>query len=200
MSTSSVAAEIAAAKNVRVTSRALVVELRDGRVVSVPLAWYPRLKRRGDCEIRDHALNDVGQGAHVNRASVDLEFFQHPDLYDALLPVGGHLPFYVDLARQQAGSALEPVCGTGQLTVPIAAAGISTVGLDQSAATLDAAKRRAGAAGVSVDLVEGDIHSSAELRRCGFGGHASPANPPSLRRSSASREVILSSQTKGRSA
>jgi hypothetical protein len=36
MSTSSVATETAAAKNVRVTDRALVVELRDGRVVSVP--------------------------------------------------------------------------------------------------------------------------------------------------------------------
>ena len=43
MTTSSVATETAAAKNVRVTDRALIVELRDGRVVSVPLAWYPRL-------------------------------------------------------------------------------------------------------------------------------------------------------------
>ena len=41
MSISSVATATAAAKNVRVTDRALVVELRDGRVVSVPLAWYP---------------------------------------------------------------------------------------------------------------------------------------------------------------
>ena len=94
---------------------------------------------------------------HLIRESVDLEFFQYPDLYDALLPVGAHLPFYVDLARQQAGGVLELGCGTGQLAVPIATAGIPTVGLDQSAAMLESAKTRAEAAGVSVQLVEGDM-------------------------------------------
>jgi hypothetical protein len=35
--------EAALAKDVRVTARSLVVELEDGRTVSVPLTWYPRL-------------------------------------------------------------------------------------------------------------------------------------------------------------
>ena len=48
------------------------------------------------------------------------DFYDHPDLYDALLPVKGHVPFYVDLARQQTGAVLELACGTGQLTIPIA--------------------------------------------------------------------------------
>src|SRR5438128_3073742 len=56
MSISSAPTEMAAAKNVKVTERALIVELRDGRVVSVPLGWYPRLaegsrRERGRWEI-----------------------------------------------------------------------------------------------------------------------------------------------------
>jgi len=64
MSTSSVAMETAAAKNVRVTDRALVVELRDGRVVSVPLAWYPRLAEGSPVERRRWELLGPGIGIH----------------------------------------------------------------------------------------------------------------------------------------
>ncbi len=64
MSTSSVATETAAAKNVRVTDRALVVELRDGRVVSVPLAWYPRLAEGSPGERRRWELLGPGIGIH----------------------------------------------------------------------------------------------------------------------------------------
>lgn len=85
------------------------------------------------------------------------DFYELPDLYDALLPVGPHLPFYLDVARQQTGPVLELACGTGQLAVPIAATGLTTVGLDSAAAMLANAKDRAAASGVSVDLVEGDM-------------------------------------------
>ena len=64
MSTSSVATEVAAAKNVRVTDRTLVVELRDGRVVSVPLAWYPRLAEGSRAERRRWELLGLGIGIH----------------------------------------------------------------------------------------------------------------------------------------
>src|SRR5687767_3231882 len=64
MSTSSVATEAAAAKNVRVTDRALVVELRDGRVVSVPLSWYPRLAEGSPRERRRWELLGPGIGIH----------------------------------------------------------------------------------------------------------------------------------------
>ena len=92
------------------------------------------------------------------------DFYQHPDLYDALLPVGAHLPFYLELARQHAGGVLELACGTGQLTVPIAGGGSRTCGLDQSAAMLAGARRRALTAGVSIDLVEADMRTF-ELNR-----------------------------------
>ena len=64
MSTSSIATEMAAAKNVRVTDRTLVVELRDGRVVSVPLAWYPRLAEGSPGERRRWELLGPGIGIH----------------------------------------------------------------------------------------------------------------------------------------
>jgi SAM-dependent methyltransferase len=85
------------------------------------------------------------------------DFYDHPVLYDALLPVGEHLPFYLDLARQQSGAVLELACGTGLITVPIRAAGVDTVGLDQSSAMLKDARKRASAAGVSIEFVEGDM-------------------------------------------
>lgn len=44
MSTSHVSAPAARAVHVNFTEDALVVRLRDGRVLSVPLAWFPRLR------------------------------------------------------------------------------------------------------------------------------------------------------------
>jgi uncharacterized protein DUF2442 len=64
MTTSSVATETAAAKNVRTTDRDLVVELRDGRVVSVPLTWYPRLAEGSSRERRRWELLGPGIGIH----------------------------------------------------------------------------------------------------------------------------------------
>jgi SAM-dependent methyltransferase len=89
------------------------------------------------------------------------DFYDHPDLYDALLPVDAHVPFYVDLARQQAGAVLELACGTGQLTVPVAVLGLPTVGLDQSSAMLSVARTRASAASVSVAFVQSDMRDFA---------------------------------------
>ena len=91
----------------------------------------------------------------------DSDFYDYPDLYDALLPVGGEVAFYADLARQQSGSVLELACGTGQLTVPIALEGFPTTGLDQSTAMLDVAKKRESAAGASVEFLQGDMRDFA---------------------------------------
>jgi len=85
------------------------------------------------------------------------DLYDLPELYDTLLPVDAHLPYYLDLARRQDSPVLELACGTGQLAVPIAATGITVAGLDRSAAMLDVARARAAAAGVSIDLVEGDM-------------------------------------------
>ena len=89
------------------------------------------------------------------------DFYDHPELFDELLPAGGHVPFYVDLARQQAGAVLELACGTGQLTIPVAALGLPVVGLDQSSAMLNVARRRASAASTSLAFVQGDMRDFA---------------------------------------
>src|SRR5215469_5341951 len=87
------------------------------------------------------------------------DLYDHPALYDALLPVGAHLPYYMELAQQASGDVLELACGTGQLTVPFASAGLPIVGLDLSAAMLNTAKERAAAAGVSVEHLLGDMRN-----------------------------------------
>jgi SAM-dependent methyltransferase len=94
-------------------------------------------------------------------AALIADFYDHPDLYDALLPAATHVPFYLDLARQYAGAVLELACGTGQLIIPIALHGLPTVGLDRAGAMLNNARARASAAGASVEFVEGDMREFA---------------------------------------
>jgi len=89
------------------------------------------------------------------------DFYDHPELYDQLLPVGAHVPFYLDLARQQGGTVLELACGTGQIAIPIALHGVPAVGLDRSGAMLKAAKDRASADGAPVRFVQGDMRDFA---------------------------------------
>jgi hypothetical protein len=69
MSTSSPVAESAVAHQVRVTSDALVVELEDGRVVSVPLDWYPRLAEGAPAERRRWEL--IGPGSGIRWPDLD---------------------------------------------------------------------------------------------------------------------------------
>jgi SAM-dependent methyltransferase len=85
------------------------------------------------------------------------DLYDNPALYDLLLPVRAHLPYYVELSRQASGDALELACGTGLLTVPVASAGIPIVGLDLSAPMLNTAKERAAAASVSIEFLVGDM-------------------------------------------
>ncbi|MCL6642174.1 MAG: DUF2442 domain-containing protein [Candidatus Bipolaricaulota bacterium] len=53
-----------AIQDVRVTDDALIVELSDGRIVSVPLAWYPRLLHGTPQERRNWQLIGKGEGIH----------------------------------------------------------------------------------------------------------------------------------------
>ncbi len=87
------------------------------------------------------------------------DIYDHPALYDALLPVGAHLPYYLELSRQTSGDVLELACGTGQLTVPVASSGVPIVGIDTSAPMLNLAKERAAAARVSVEHLLGDMRN-----------------------------------------
>ena len=66
MSTSSQASEISDARAQRVvlTDDSLVVELVDGRTVSVPIAWYPRLSHASQAERTNWRLIGEGEGIH----------------------------------------------------------------------------------------------------------------------------------------
>ena len=51
-------------KRVDFTTTALKVELSDGRVISVPLSWYPRLVDATPRELSNWELIGGGQGIH----------------------------------------------------------------------------------------------------------------------------------------
>ena len=52
------------AERVEVTNNTLMADLSDGRTISVPLVWYPRLVHATPIERRNWRLIGVGQGIH----------------------------------------------------------------------------------------------------------------------------------------
>ena len=80
------------------------------------------------------------------------------------------LPFWRTLARNCGGPVLELGCGTGRLTIPLARAGVSIVGIDRSAAMLQRVRRRATRGGLldRLHLIRGDIRMLPFRRRAPF--------------------------------
>ena len=64
MTISNPATETALATDVKVTADSLAVHLQDGRILSVPLAWYPRLAEGTAAERRTWELIGPGIGIH----------------------------------------------------------------------------------------------------------------------------------------
>jgi hypothetical protein len=62
----------AKAQNVTVTDVALTVDLTDGRTISVPLAWYPRLSFGTTAERNHWELIGDGEGIHWPELDEDL--------------------------------------------------------------------------------------------------------------------------------
>jgi hypothetical protein len=59
----------ARATSVRVSDDSLVVDLTDGRTVSAPLAWYPRLLHGTVPERKDYLL--IGEGLEIRWPQLD---------------------------------------------------------------------------------------------------------------------------------
>jgi hypothetical protein len=57
---------------VRVSDDALIVDLSDGRTVSAPLAWYPRLLYGTAAERQEHQLIGQGLGVHWPQLDEDI--------------------------------------------------------------------------------------------------------------------------------
>jgi hypothetical protein len=72
MSTLSVSVQEPKAQRVSVTEDSLVVDLRDGRTVSAPLAWYPRLLHGTPEERNNWRLIGNGEGVHWPDLDEDL--------------------------------------------------------------------------------------------------------------------------------
>lgn len=69
MTTLAIKIEVPNVNNVIVTDDSLTVELDDGRTVSVPLAWYPRLLYASTEERNSWRL--VGKGAGIHWEAID---------------------------------------------------------------------------------------------------------------------------------
>ncbi len=69
MPTSAVEIHVPNAENVIITEDALTVELSDGRTLSVPLAWFPRLLH-ATLEERDH-WRFIGKGQGIHWEDID---------------------------------------------------------------------------------------------------------------------------------
>jgi SAM-dependent methyltransferase len=102
--------------------------------------------------------------------------------YDAFAPIYDvwaadmteDVDFYVELAREADGPVVELAVGSGRVAIPIAErTGKPVIGIDSSPAMLALARERAAAAGVELDLREGDmrdlsLESASDLVICPF--------------------------------
>jgi ubiquinone/menaquinone biosynthesis C-methylase UbiE len=86
--------------------------------------------------------------------------------YDPFAPIyddwSAHMtadvPFYVELARESEGPLVELAVGNGRVAIPVAReTGRPVLGIDASGAMLEQARERAAAAGVQLELRQGDM-------------------------------------------
>ena len=72
MTTPAIEIEVPNAENVTVTEDTLSVDLSDGRTISVPLAWFPRLAHATSEERNNWRLIGKGQGIHWGDIDEDI--------------------------------------------------------------------------------------------------------------------------------
>lgn len=72
MVTSTIELNIPAVEHVAVTVDALTVDLSDGRSITVPLAWYPRLMHATASERKNWRLIGKGYGIHWDVIDEDI--------------------------------------------------------------------------------------------------------------------------------
>ncbi len=72
MSSSAIEIRLPSVSDVMVTADTLTVELSDGRTLSVPLAWYPRLIHATPAERDDWRSIGSGEGIHWPQLDEDI--------------------------------------------------------------------------------------------------------------------------------
>ncbi len=64
--------EIPKIQNLNITDDTLSVDLSDGRTISVPLAWYPRLLNASETERHNWRTISNGEGIHWEQLDEDI--------------------------------------------------------------------------------------------------------------------------------
>ena len=64
--------KVAKAQNVSITDDSLIVDLDDGRTITVPLGWYPRLLQASSEELKNWRLIGKGEGIHWQDLDEDI--------------------------------------------------------------------------------------------------------------------------------
>ncbi|MDI6739449.1 MAG: DUF2442 domain-containing protein [Candidatus Edwardsbacteria bacterium] len=72
MTISAVELDVPNAERLTVSDDTLTVDLSDGRTISVPLAWFPRLMHSSQKERDDWRLIGRGQGIHWEEIDEDI--------------------------------------------------------------------------------------------------------------------------------
>jgi ubiquinone/menaquinone biosynthesis C-methylase UbiE len=94
-------------------------------------------------------------------ADDNLEEFSDPPNYD--IEEGERstprIAFYCDLAKRIGGPVLELACGSGLVTLPVAAEGPEVTGVDLVRPMLEQARKKAEAQGLNIRWVEADARS-----------------------------------------
>lgn len=86
--------------------------------------------------------------------------YEDAELYDAEFETRRHdVDFYVHQARASPGPVLELACGTGRITLAIAAAGIDIAGVDIVPEMVALARKKSAAAGVAVEWHVADVRA-----------------------------------------
>jgi hypothetical protein len=62
----------ARAIDIRITKEDLTVFLEDGRIVSVPLEWFPRLRDASETELSEWEIIGGGIGIHWEKIDEDI--------------------------------------------------------------------------------------------------------------------------------
>jgi len=91
----------------------------------------------------------------------NLEEFDDPPNYD--LEEGersvARIAFYCDLAKAVGGPVLEIACGSGLVTIPLAAQGLEVTGVDLAHSMLEHARQKAEGENLNIHWIEADARS-----------------------------------------
>ena len=68
----SLAANLVLASSVECTDDEIIVSLSDGRSLSVPIVWFPRLAQASPSERADYELSGNGEGIHWAQIDEDI--------------------------------------------------------------------------------------------------------------------------------